>query len=47
MNRSINKMLREFNRDKFRLKTDINKMKRDLEKMVKNKEPKSSQKILA
>ena len=47
MNRSINKMLREFNRDKFRLKTDINKMKRDLEKMVKNKEPKSSQRILA
>lgn len=47
MNRSIDRLIRDFNRDKFRLKTDITKIKRDLEKMIKNKEPKASQRIMA
>ena len=47
MNRSIDRLLREFNRDKFRLKADITKIRRDLEKMIKNKEPKASQRIMA
>ena len=47
MTRSIDRMIREFNRDKFRLKTDMKRMERDLEKMIKNKESRSSQKIIA
>ena len=47
MTRSIDRLLRDFNRDKFRLKNDINKIKKDLEKMVKNNEPKASQRIMA
>lgn len=47
MNRSIDRLMREFNRDKFRLKADMTKIKRDLEKMIKNKEPKASQRIMA
>lgn len=47
MNRSIDRLLRDFNRDKFRVKADITKIKRDLEKMIKNKEPKASQRIMA
>ena len=42
MDRSINKMLRDFRRDKFRLQSDMKRMQKDLEKAVKNKEPKSS-----
>ena len=47
MNRSIDRMLRDFNRDKMRIVMDNNKIRRDLERMVKNKEAKSSQRILA
>lgn len=47
MNRSIDRLLRDFNRDKFRLKADMTKIRRDLEKMIKNKEPKASQRIMA
>ena len=47
MNRSIDRLIREFNRDKFRLKADINKIRKDIEKMIKNKESKASQRILA
>ena len=47
MTRSIDRMIREFNRDKFRLKSDMKRMERDLEKMIKNKESRSSQKIIA
>ena len=47
MTRSIDKMIREFNKDKFKLKAEAKKIERDLEKMVKNKEPRSSQKIIA
>lgn len=47
MNRSIDRMLRDFNRDKSRLQLDVTKMKRELERMVKNGEPKSSQRIIA
>lgn len=47
MNRSIDRMLRDFNKDKMRLNMDVNKMKRELEKMIKNGDPKNSQKIIA
>ena len=47
MTRSINKMIREFARDKNKLKMECNRMQRELEKMVKNGEPKASQKIIA
>ena len=47
MSRSINKMIREFARDKNKLKMECKKMQRELEKMGKNKEPKASQKIIA
>jgi charged multivesicular body protein 2A len=47
MNRSIDRMLRDFNRDKSRIQLDVTKMKRELEKMVKNGEPKASQRIIA
>ena len=47
MNRSIDRMIRDFNRDKMRVNMDVMKMKRDLEKMIKNGEPKNSQKIIA
>ena len=47
MNRAVDRMLREFNRDKFKLKSDNKRAERELEKMVKNKESKQSQKILA
>ena len=47
MNRSIDRMLREFNWDKFKIKSDNRRAEKELEKMVKNKESKSSQKILA
>ena len=47
MNRSIDRMIREFNRDKFKLKSESKKMQRELEKMVKKNEPKASQRIIA
>ena len=47
MNRSIDRMIRDFNRDKMRINMDVMKMKRELEKMIKNGEPKNSQKIIA
>lgn len=47
MNRSIDRMIRDFNRDKMRVNMEISKSKRDLERMVKNGEPRNSQKILA
>ena len=47
MTRSINRMIREFARDKNKLKMECNRMQRELEKMVKNGEPKASQKIIA
>ena len=47
MSRSINKMIREFSRDKNKLKMECTRMQRELEKMVKNGEPKASQKIIA
>ena len=47
MTRSINKMIREFSRDKNKLKMECTRMQRELEKMVKNGEPKASQKIIA
>ena len=47
MSRSINKMIREFARDKNKLKMECTRMQRELEKMVKNGEPKASQKIIA
>ena len=47
MSRSINKMIREFARDKNKLKMECTRMQRELEKMVKNNEPKASQKIIA
>ena len=47
MNRSIDRMIREFNRDKFRMKMDLKRMEKDLEKMIKKKEPKSSQRLIA
>ena len=47
MNRSIDRMLRDFNRDKMRINMDVMKMKRELEKMIKNGESKNSQKIIA
>ena len=47
MTRSIDRMIREFNRDKFKLKSESNKIQRELEKMVKNNEPKASQRIIA
>ena len=47
MNRSIDRMIREFNRDKFKLKSESKKMQRELEKMVKKGEPKASQRIIA
>lgn len=47
MNRAIDRMLREFNRDKFKIKSDNKRAEKELEKMIKNKDSKSSQKILA
>jgi charged multivesicular body protein 2A len=47
MNRSIDRILRDFNRDKSRIQLDVMKMKRELERMVKNGEPKASQRIIA
>ena len=47
MMRSIDRMCREFARDKNKINMDNKRIMRDLEKMVKNKEPKSSQKIIA
>ena len=42
MNRSIDRMIREFNRDKFKLQSDLKRMERDLENMIKKKESKAS-----
>lgn len=42
MNRAIDRMLREFNRDKFKIKSDNKRAEKDLEKMIKNKDSKSS-----
>ena len=47
MNRSIDRMLRDFNKDKMRLQMDGTKMKRELEKMIKNGDSKNSQRIMA
>lgn len=47
LNRSIDRMVRDFTRDKMRVNMEISKAKRDLERMVKNGEPRSSQKYLA
>ena len=47
MTRTIDKMCREFGRDKNRLKIDNKRIMKDLEKMVKNNESKSSQKLIA
>ena len=47
MNRAIDRMIREFGRDKFRLQSDITKAKRDLETSIKKKESRASQRILA
>lgn len=47
MNRSIDRMIREFNRDKFRLTSDLKRMERELENMVKKKESKASQRMIA
>lgn len=41
-NRSIDWMIREFIRDKNKINFDNTKMKRDLEKMILNNEPKNS-----
>lgn len=42
MNRAVDRMLREFNRDKFKLKSDNKRAEKELEKMVKKNESKSS-----
>ena len=47
MNRSIDRMIRDFNRDKMRINMEITRAKRDLEKMIKNGDSRTSQKILA
>ena len=47
MNRAIDRNIREFARDRFRLQSDLNKSKRELENSIKKNEPKASQRILA
>ena len=47
MKRGIDKMIRDFKREITRLDMDSKKIKKDIENMIKKKEPKSSQKILA
>ena len=47
MSRSIDRMIREFNRDKMRINMEVMRMKRELEKMIKNGDSKNSQKIIA
>lgn len=47
MNRAIDRMIREFGRDKFRLDFDIKKAKRELENAIKKKESRATQRILA
>ena len=45
--RGIDRMIRDFKREIMKIETECKKIKKDLEKMVKNKEPRSSQKIMA
>jgi len=45
--KGIDRMIRDFKREIMRLEMDSKKIKKDIEKMVKNKEPKSSQRIMA
>lgn len=45
--RSINKLKREFNREIMRMEMAAKKMRADLEKSIKNKEPRSTQRMIA
>ena len=45
--KGLDTMMREFRREVFRLEMDSKKIKKDLERMVKKGEAKSSQRILA
>ena len=45
--RTINRMKREFNREVMRMEMQSKKIKGDLEKSLKNKEPRANQRMLA
>ena len=47
MTRSIDRMVREFGRDKYKLQAEITRLKRDLEKAIKGKESKQTQRVFA